>query len=109
MPCVLKYQVCFKKLTKKFLEEDPDFYAKAVIILRLEELHEKCAYMVKCNKANSSGTKITFAPVRSVEEYTDKLNEIIADGEKIGLIFTKENGKQEVELCQKTEKNGQIK
>ena len=66
MPGIIKYQVCFTKLTKKVQDHDPDFYAKAIIAIRLTELQEETAYMVKCNKANSGGTKITFAPVRSV-------------------------------------------
>lgn len=94
MPGIIKYQVCFTKLTKKVQDKDPDFYAKTLIVLRLEELQEKLSYMVKCNKANSSGTKITFAPIRSVEEYTDKLREIVADGEKLGLVFDTVNDKQ---------------
>lgn len=85
----------FTRLTKKLQGKEPDFYAKAVILVRLQELQEHFAYMVKCNKANSSGTKITFVPIRSVEEYIEKHKEIIADGEKLGLVFVTEKEKQE--------------
>ena len=94
MPGIIKYQVCFTRLTKRLQEFNPIFYDRAIIQVRLQELQEEFSYMVKCNKAHSSGTKITFVPVRSVEEYKDKLREIIADGEKLGMEFSTADGKQ---------------
>lgn len=88
---VKSYQMIFPRLTKKIFEEQQKLYQRAVIEIRLDELQTHATYMKKCNKPTSSGTKITFCTVKSSEEYKRELERIIADGEKIGMKFEKEN------------------
>lgn len=86
---ISKYQMSFTKLTRKLYDENQKFYEKALIYIRLDELQERCAYMVKRNKPTNSGTNISFEVVNSKEEYQEQLEKIISDGEKIGLKFEK--------------------
>ena len=89
MITIMKYQMRYLKLTRKMFEEQKNLYQNALIHIRLEELQEKGACMVKCNKPTSSGTKITFRPVKNADEYQKELNKIVSDGEKLGIIFEK--------------------
>ena len=91
---VKSYQMLFPRLTKKIFEEQQKLYQRAVIEIRLDNLQEHAAYMKRCNKPTSGGTKITFCAVKSSEEYKRELERIIADGEKLGMKFEKEK-KQE--------------
>lgn len=84
---VLKYQVEFTRLNKKLLEEEPELYKTAVIIIRLDELQEKGAVMIKMNKATKNGTKITFRPVDGYQECYEEQQKIIKEGEALGMKF----------------------
>lgn len=80
---VIRYQSGYSWLNKKFFAEKPKAYKVALIYIRLEELQEKGAKVLKIGKPNSRGTQITFAPVESVEEYQSELERIISDGKEI--------------------------
>ena len=93
---VLKYQINFPALTKKFYQEKQKIYGAAIIYIRLDELQEHGAKIIKIGKPTFGGTNITFVPVKTAEEYQEELKAIMRDGEEIGLTFEKA----------KVEKNG---
>ena len=43
----------------------------------------------KMGKPTKSGTRMTFAPVRSAGEYEAEMQRILEDGKKLGLKFEK--------------------
>ena len=43
--------------------------------------------MKKLGKPSTSGTKITFEPVQTIEEYEKELKQIIDEGKELGLEF----------------------
>ena len=43
--------------------------------------------MKKLGKPSQSGTKITFEPVQTIEEYEKELKQIIDEGKALGLEF----------------------
>ena len=86
---VIRYQSGYPGLNKKFFSESPQAYKVALIHIRLDELQERCAKVVKIGKPNFSGTQITFAPVESAEEYRSEMEKIISDGKEIGIEFEK--------------------
>lgn len=70
------YQMNFKLLTKKLFEGDPDKYNKMLYNAKVKEAR-KGFITVRVNKANNSGTKITFssADTFKYDEYCKQLNE----------------------------------
>ena len=86
---VLKYQVNFSQMTRKLHHTKRRIYDLAAISIRLEELQNKAARMVKINKPNALGTKITFEVLETAEAYQEAYDEIIRDGEALGLKFEK--------------------
>lgn len=70
------YQMNFRSLTKKLFEEDRDKYNKMLYAAKVEEAR-KGFVATRINKANSSGTKVTFscADTFVFDEYCRKLNE----------------------------------
>ena len=62
---IMKYQTMFPGMTKKLFDEKERFYQIAVISIRLDELQTKGAVLQKMGKPTKSGTRMTFAPVRS--------------------------------------------
>ena len=89
---VLKYQVEYPRLNKKTFETMLDMCEIAIINIRLDELQTKMAYMVKRNKPTRSGMKITFAPVKDMDQYAKELCRIIQDGEALGMKFEMKEG-----------------
>lgn len=81
---VIKYQSGYPGLSKKLFTENPQVYRVALIYIRLDELQERGAKILKVGKPNFGGTQITFVPVESVEEYRSELERIILDGKEIG-------------------------
>lgn len=77
------------RMTKKLFDEKERFYQIAVISIRLDELQTKGAVLQKMGKPTKSGTRMTFAPVRSAGEYEAEMQRILEDGEKLGLKFEK--------------------
>ena len=84
---VLKYQAIYQGLNKRFFTEKPQAYKVALIHIRLEELQNRGAKMLKKGRPNSGGTQITFAPVESAKEYQSELERIVLDGKEIGMKF----------------------
>ena len=79
---IMKYQTMFPGMTKKLFDEKERFYQIAVISIRLDVLQ-------KMGKPTKSGTRMTFAPVRSAGEYEAEMQRILEDGKKLGLKFEK--------------------
>ncbi len=73
---VARYQMNFKLLTKKLFEEDSDKYKKILYAEKVKEAR-KGFVATRVNKANSSGTKVTFSSVGTNEFdlYCKNLNE----------------------------------
>lgn len=69
---------------KKLFDEKERFYQIAVISIRLDELQTKGAVLQKMGKPTKSGTRMTFAPVRSAGEYEAEMQRILEDGKKAG-------------------------
>lgn len=86
---VIRYQSGYPWLNKKFFTEKPQVYKVALIYIRLDELQERGAKVLKIGKPNFGGTQITFAPVETVEEYQEELEKIVSDGKAIGMQFEK--------------------
>lgn len=86
---VIRYQTGYPWLNKKLFTEKPQVYKVALIHIRLGELQERCAKVLKIGKPNFGGTQITFAPVESAEEYQSEMEKIISDGKEIGIEFEK--------------------
>ena len=86
---VEKYQVSFPALTKKRYENNRKLHDIAVIYIRLDELQEHGSKMIKIGKPTFGGTNITFAPVKTAEEYQEELKAIIRYGKALGLTFEK--------------------
>ena len=86
---VKSYQMSFPPLTKKRYENNRKLHDIAVIYIRLDELQEHGAKMIKTGKPTFGGTEIAFAPVKTAEEYQRELKAIIRDGEALGLTFKK--------------------
>lgn len=86
---IIKYQIAFPGMTKKVFDEKNRIYQITAVSIRLDELQEKGAYLVKMGKPAKNGTKMTFAPVRSAEEYEVEMQKILEDGKKLGLEFEK--------------------
>lgn len=86
---LIKYQFVFPQLTKRLYENKRRIYDLAVISIRLEELQEKGARIVKINKPGAHGTAIMFDVVETEKEYQEAYDEIIRDGEALGLKFEK--------------------
>ncbi|MEZ3435714.1 MAG: hypothetical protein K1W34_14065 [Lachnospiraceae bacterium] len=86
---VIKYQSGYPRLNKKLFTEKTQVYKVALIYIRLDELQERGAKVLKIGKPNFGGTQITFAPVESAEEYQSELKKIISDGKEIGVEFEK--------------------
>lgn len=57
--------------------------------LIVDELQTKGAVLQKMGKPTKSGTRMTFAPVRSAGEYEAEMQRILEDGKKLGLKFEK--------------------
>ena len=57
---VSSYQMNFRLMTKKLFEEDRDKYNKMLYAAKVEEAR-KGFVAARVNKANSSGTKVTFS------------------------------------------------
>lgn len=85
----MKYQIAFPGMTKKVFDEKNRIYQITAVSIRLDELQEKGAYLVKMGKPAKNGTKMTFAPVRSAEEYEVEMQKILEDGKRLGLEFEK--------------------
>ena len=66
---IMKYQTMFPRMTKKLFDEKERFY--------------------QMGKPTKSGTRMTFAPVRSAGEYEAEMQRILEDGKKLGLKFEK--------------------
>lgn len=77
---IMKYQLVFPGMTKKLFDEKERFYQIAVISIRLDELQTKGAVLQKMGKPTKSGTRMTFAPVRSAGEYEAEMQRILEDG-----------------------------
>lgn len=84
-----EYQINFVKLKKKIYEEDKRRYDIAINVIRFNELQERAGKMKKLGKPSTRGTKITFEPVQTVEEYEEELKQIIEEGKELGLKFEK--------------------
>ena len=84
---VVGYQKNFKRMTKKLFEERPDVYKIALVLIRIDELQNEIAYMIKQNKPNNSGTKITFRKIESLEQYEEELNKLREAWEASGLLL----------------------
>lgn len=74
---IMKYQTMFPGMTKKLFDEKERFYQIAVISIRLDELQTKGAVLQKMGKPTKSGTRMTFAPVRSAGEYEAEMQRIL--------------------------------
>lgn len=81
------YQINYKILKKKIYEENKRPYDIAINQIRLHELQECMGKMKKLGKPSQSGTKITFEPVQTIEEYEKELKQIIDEGKALGLEF----------------------
>ncbi len=81
------YQINFKELKKKIYEENKRIYDIVINTIRLYELQVHTGKMKKLGKPSTSGTKITFEPVQTVEEYEEELKQIIEEGKTLGLEF----------------------
>lgn len=73
---VSSYQMNFRLMTKNLFEEDRDKYNKMLYAAKVEEAR-KGFIATRVNKANSSGTKVTFSCTDTFvfDEYCRKLNE----------------------------------
>lgn len=73
---VSSYQMNFRLMTKKLFEEDRNKYNKMLYAAKVEEAR-KGFVAARVNKANSSGTKVTFSCTDTFvfDEYCKKLNE----------------------------------
>lgn len=81
------YQINFVKLKKKIYEEEKRLYDITINVIRFNELQKHAGKMKKLGKPSTSGTKITFEPVQTVEEYEEELKRIIEEGKTLGLEF----------------------
>ena len=81
------YKINFLKLKKKVYEENKRLYDISINVIRFKELQEHAGKMKKLGKPSTSGTKITFEPVQTVEEYEEELKRIIEEGKTLGLEF----------------------
>ena len=81
------YQMNFKELKKKIYEKNKRIYDIAINTIRLHELRVHTGKMKKLGKPSTSGTKITFETVQTVEEYEGELKRIIEEGKALGLEF----------------------
>lgn len=81
------YQMNFKELKKKIYEKNKRIYDIAINTIRLHELQVHTGKMKKLGKPSTSGTKITFEPVQTIEEYEKELKQIIDEGKELGLEF----------------------
>lgn len=81
------YQINFLKLKKKVYEENKKLYDISINVIRFNELQKRAGKMEKLGKPSTSGTKITFEPVQTVEEYEEELKRIIEEGKTLGLEF----------------------
>lgn len=90
---VIKYQMNYRYLNKKMYETNRKLYDQVLILLRLSNLQNKCAYMVRANKPRTSGTKVTFAVVENTEQYRKEIQKLTEDAKKNGFtIKEKEEG-----------------
>lgn len=86
---ISKYQMLFPRMNKKLFDEKNRTYQITALSIRLDELREKGAALVKMGKATKNGTRMTFAVARSKEEYEAELQKIIEQGKELALVFGK--------------------
>lgn len=89
---VLKYEFINPKMNKKLFEENRKIYDKLIIFIRVDELNNKCAYLVKVNKPNRSGTKFTFKPCETHDEWEREFDRLKEDAEKMKVTLTRKEG-----------------
>lgn len=87
---VIEYQMNYRYLNKKMYETNRKFYDQALIYLRVSNLQNKCAYMVRANKPRTSGTKVTFAVVENAEQYRQEIRKLAEDAKKNGFTVKEE-------------------
>nr|WP_302142400.1 hypothetical protein [uncultured Schaedlerella sp.] len=73
---ILKYKANYSGLSKKLSSESPKLYNAVLMYIRLMELKGRGMKMLKKGKPHSKGTKITFIPVESEEEYSSEIEKI---------------------------------
>ena len=83
---IIKYQKKYRQLHTSMYETNRGLYDKILLLVRADELRNRCAYMTRANKPMSSGTKVTFAPVETPEQYDEEVKKIVEEGKRIGII-----------------------
>lgn len=86
----IRYQIQYKEMTKKMYITKPNTYNLAILLLRLEELQNKGARMVKQGKPYLSGTNLTFEVMQKAEEVDAAIKELCEDARKYDLELEKE-------------------
>lgn len=80
---VVEFQMEFTTMDKLSYQTDPERYEVCVLMLRASMLQVKKAKMIKRYKPTAKGTKFNFAPVHSLEEFTEEANRIVEEAKKI--------------------------
>lgn len=89
---VLKYAFINPKMNKKLFEENRKIYDKVMIFIRIDELNNKCAYLVKTNKPTKNGTKFTFKTCETYDEWEREFDRLKKDAEKMKITLTRQGG-----------------
>lgn len=84
---VLKYEFINTKMNKKLFEENEALYNKLIIFIRIDEMNGKRAYLMKIGKPTKNGTKFTFKPCETYEEWEREFKRLKEDSEKVGITM----------------------
>ncbi len=76
-------------LTKKAFDENRDAYDRTVVYIRLQHFMKYCKLSKIC-AATKKGTKMTFVPLSSLEDYSMELKNIIEEGKRLEMPITDE-------------------